>query len=50
MARVGVEGLEGLIGKLQPTLYMGVQCCPHLVVLLDYSSRGEIELVEEGVL
>ena len=48
MARVGVEGLEGLIGKLQPTLYMGVQCCPHLVV--DYYSRGEIELVEEGVL
>ena len=51
---VGVEGLEGLIGKLLPTLYMEVRCCPHLVVSLHYytreSSRVEIELVVEGVL
>ena len=52
---VGVEGLEDLIGKLLPTLYMEDQCCPHLVVLLHYffardSARGEIELVVEDVL
>ena len=51
---VGVEGLEGLIGKVLPTLNMEDQRCPHLVVSLDYYmegfSWGEIELVVENVL
>ena len=50
---VEVGGWEGLIGKLLPTSYMEVLCCPHLVVSFDYhtreSSRGEIELAVEGV-